>query len=60
MNQEKRMEEIDGEDGWEMDADEEAAASGGDTLWIVTLSEGFELGLAGRLLVGEVVPRIVA
>jgi len=34
--------------------------SGGDTLWIVTLSEGFELELAGRLLVGEVVPRIVA
>lgn len=35
-------------------------ASVGDTLWIVTLSEGFELGLAGRLLVGEVIPRIVA
>lgn len=32
----------------------------GDTVWIVTLSEGFELGLAGRLLVGDVVPRTVA
>jgi hypothetical protein len=35
-------------------------ASGGDTLWIVTLSEGFELGLAGRLRVGEIVPLAVA
>ncbi len=35
-------------------------ASVGDTIWIVTLSEGFELGLAGRLLVGDVVPRTVA
>ncbi len=35
-------------------------ASAGDTIWIVTLTEGFELGLAGRLLVGDVVPRIIA
>ncbi len=35
-------------------------ASAGDTLWIVTLSEGFELGLAGRLLVGDIVPKIFA
>jgi len=32
----------------------------GDTLWIVTLTEGFELGLAGRLLVGDVVPKMFA
>jgi hypothetical protein len=32
----------------------------GDTLWIVTSTEGFELGLAGRLLVGDVVPKIFA
>jgi hypothetical protein len=35
-------------------------ASMGDTLWIVTLTEGFELGLAGRLLVGDVVPKMFA
>ncbi len=35
-------------------------SSVGDTLWIVTLSEGFELGLAGRLVVGDIVPRIYA
>lgn len=32
----------------------------GDTIWIVTLSEGFELGLTGRLLVGDVVPKMFA
>jgi hypothetical protein len=31
-----------------------------DTIWIVTTSEGFELGLAGRLRVGEIVPLAVA
>lgn len=31
-------------------------ASVGDTIWIVTTSEGFELGLAGRLRVGDIVP----
>ncbi len=36
------------------------SVSAGDTIWIVTLTEGFELGLAGRLLVGDVVPRIIA
>lgn len=35
-------------------------ASVGDTIWIVTTSEGFELGLAGRLRVGEIVPLAVA
>lgn len=35
-------------------------ASAGDTIWIVTLTEGFELGLAGRLLVGDVVPKMFA
>lgn len=32
----------------------------GDTIWIVTSTEGFELGLAGRLRVGDVVPLAVA
>ncbi len=32
----------------------------GDTIWVVTTSEGFELGLAGRLRVGEIVPLAVA
>ena len=32
----------------------------GDTIWIVTLSEGFELGLAGRLRVGDIVPKMFA
>ena len=32
----------------------------GDTLWIVTTSEGFSLGLAGRLRVGDIVPLAVA
>lgn len=32
----------------------------GDTIWIVTTSEGFQLGLAGRLLVGDIVPRTIA
>jgi hypothetical protein len=35
-------------------------ASAGDTIWIVTSTEGFEIGLAGRLRVGEVVPLAVA
>jgi hypothetical protein len=35
-------------------------ASAGDTIWVVTTSEGFELGLAGRLRVGEIVPLAVA
>ena len=35
-------------------------ASAGDTIWVVTTSEGFELGLAGRLQVGEIVPLAVA
>jgi hypothetical protein len=34
--------------------------SAGDTIWIVTSTEGFELGLAGRLRVGDVVPLAVA
>lgn len=34
--------------------------SAGDTIWVVTTSEGFELGLAGRLVVGDIVPRIYA
>lgn len=32
-------------------------ASVGDTIWVVTLTEGFELGLAGRLVVGDIVPK---
>lgn len=32
----------------------------GDTIWIVTPSEGFELGLAGRLRVGDIVPKMFA
>lgn len=32
----------------------------GDTIWIVTTSEGFELGLAGRLRVGDIVPKMFA
>ena len=35
-------------------------ASMGDTIWIVTSTEGFELGLAGRLRVGDIVPLAVA
>ncbi len=35
-------------------------ASAGDTIWVVTTSEGFELGLAGRLRVSEIVPLAVA
>jgi hypothetical protein len=35
-------------------------ASGGDTIWIITSTEGFELGLAGRLWVGEIVSRSIA
>lgn len=35
-------------------------ASMSDTIWIVTTSEGFNLGLAGRLRVGDIVPLAVA